>query len=155
MAKRGLVRPAALIGAAAAALLLGAIVVGHFVALPAIAASPLIDANLAKAVSGPLASRLADLIFAASAVLALAAPKWIASRAGTTLALVLVGAALAHRLLLVPHLGKLWTRVDLVAGRPADLLAEAQTWSEHQQWLLVGMAVLVLAVLGLATRRQV
>lgn len=148
-------RPAALIGAAAAALLLGAIVVGHFVALPAIAASPLLDANLAKAVSGPLASRLADILFAASAALALAAPRWIASRAGTTLALVLVGAALAHRLLLVPHLGRLWARVDLVAGRPADLLAEAQRWADHQQWLLVAMAALTIAVLGLATRRQV
>lgn len=148
-------RPAALIGAAAAALLLGAIVVGHFVALPAIAGSPLLDANLAKAVSGPLAGRLADLMFAASAVVALAAPRWIASRAGTTLALVLVGAALAHRLLLVPHLARLWSRVDLVAGRPADLLAEAQRWSDHQQWLLAGMVALVVALLGLATRRQV
>lgn len=148
-------KPAALLGTLAAALLIGAIAVGHFVALPALAASPLLDANLAKAVSGPLALRLADLIFAASAVLALTAPRWIASRAGTTLALVLTGAALAHRLLLVPHLGRLWTRVDLVAGRPADLLAEAQRWAEHQQWLLVGMLLLAVVLLGLATRRSV
>lgn len=148
-------KPAALIGTLAAALLIGAIAVGQFIALPALAASPLLDANLAKAVAGPLALRFADVIFAASAVLALAAPKWIASRAGTTLALVLTGAALANRLLLVPHLGRLWTRVDLVAGRPADLLAEAQRWADHQQWLLVGMLVLAVVLVGLATRRPV
>lgn len=148
-------RPAALIGFAAAALLLGALVVGYFVVLPQLAGSPLLDANLAKAVSGPLALRLADLLVAAAAVLALATPRWIASRAGTTLALVTAAAALAHRLLLVPHLGRLWARVDLVAGRPVDLLAEAQRWSEHQQWLLAAMVVLVLALLGLATRRSV
>jgi hypothetical protein len=149
------VRPAALIGVAAAALLLGALVVGYFVALPALAASPLLDANLAKAVSGPLAQRLADLVVAAAAVLAVTTPRWIASKAGTTIALVLTAAALAHRLLLIPHLGRLWARVDLVAGRPLDLLGEAQKWSEHQQWLLVAMIVLVLALLGLATRRSV
>lgn len=148
-------RPAALIGAAAAALLLGSIVVGHFVALPAIAGSSLLDANLAKAVSAPIAVQLADLLVAASAALALAAPRWIASRAGTTLALVLLGTALAHRLLLVPHLGRLWARVDLVAGRPADLLAEAQRWAGHQQWLLAAMVALALVLLGLASRRSV
>lgn len=155
MAKAGFVRPAALIGAAAAALLLGAIVVGHFLALPAIAGSPLLDANLARAVSAPLAVQLADTVVVASAALALAAPRWIASRAGTTLALVLLGSALAHRLLLVPHLGRLWARVDLVAARPVDLLAEAQRWTDHQQWLLAGMVALALVLLGLASRRSV
>lgn len=148
-------RPAALIGFAAAAVLLGAIVVGYFVAIPALSASPLIDANLARALSGPLGQRLADLVVVASVVLALAAPRWIASRAGTTIALVLTAAALAHRLLLVPHLGRLWARVDVVAARPVDLLGEAQRWSEHQQWLLVAMCALVLALFGLASRRTV
>lgn len=147
-------RPAALIGVAAAGVLLGALVVGYFVAIPALASSPLLDANLARAVAGPLAVRLADLLVAASAVLALAASRWLATRAGTTIALVLTAAALAHRLLLVPHLERLWARVDLVALRPVDLLGEAQKWSEHQQWLLVAMVVLVLALLGLATRRS-
>jgi hypothetical protein len=149
------VRPAALIGFAAAALLLGALVVGYFVALPALSSSPLLDGNLARAVSAPLAQRLADLVVVASVVLALAAPRWIASRAGTTIALVLTAAALAHRLLLAPHLERLWSRVDVVAARPVDLLAEAQRWSEHQQWLLVAMCALVLALFGLATRRPV
>jgi hypothetical protein len=149
------VRPAALIGFAAAALLLGALVVGYFVAIPALAASPLLDANLARAVSAPLGQRLADLVVGFSVVLALAAPRWIASKAGTTIALVLIGAALAHRLLLLPHHDRLWARVDVVAARPVDLLAEAQRWSDHQQWLLVAMCVLVLALFGLATRRTV
>lgn len=148
-------RPAALFGAAAAALLLGSVVVGYFVALPVIAGSPLLDANLAKAVSAPIAVQLADVLVAAAAGVALAAPRWIASRAGTTLALVLLGTALAHRLLLVPHLGRLWARVDLVAGRPADLLAEAGRWAGHQQWLLAGMVAVVLVLLGLASRRPV
>lgn len=147
-------RPAALFGFCAAALLVGAIVVGHFVLLPGLAASPLLDANLAKAVAGPLAQRLADLVFAASAGVALAAPRWISSKVGTTLALLLTGAALAHRLLLVPHLGRLWARVDLVAGRPVDLLAEAERWAQHQQWLLLGMVALTLVLVALATRRS-
>lgn len=148
-------RPAALIGFAAAALLLGALVVGYLVAIPALFSSPLLDANLARALSAPLGQRLADLVVAASVVLALATPRWIVSKAGTTIALVLTAAALAHRLLLVPHLDRLWARVDVVAARPVDLLAEAQRWSDHQQWLLVAMGVLVLALFGLATRRTV
>lgn len=153
MAKAAPVRPAALLGCSAAALLVGAIAVGHFVLLPALAASPLLDANLAKAVAGPLAQRLADLMFVGSAGLALAAPRWISSKLGTTLALLLTGAALAHRLLLVPHLSRLWARVDLVAGRPLDLLGEAERWAEHQQWLLLGMLGLTLVLVALATRR--
>lgn len=148
-------KPAALIGTLAAALLFGAIAVGHFVVLPAFAASPLLDPNLAKAVSSPLALHLADLVAGASVVVALAAPRWIAHRAGTTLALILCAAALAHRLLLAPHLARAWARVDLVAGRPADLLAEAQRWADHQQWLLVAILALTIALLGLATRRSV
>ncbi|MCY0990865.1 hypothetical protein OV203_27220 [Nannocystis sp. ILAH1] len=148
-------RPAALIGFAAAALLLGGLVVGYFVAIPTLSASPLLDANLARALTAPLGQRLADLAVVFSVVLALAAPRWIASKAGTTIALVLTAAALAHRLLLVPHLDRLWARVDVVAARPVDLLAEAQRWSDHQQWLLLAMCVLVLALFGLASRRTV
>lgn len=148
-------RPAALIGFAAAALLLGALVVGYFVVIPALFGSPLLDANLARAVSAPLGMRLAELVVAASVVLALATPRWIVSKAGTTIALVLTAAALTHRLLLLPHLDRLWARVDVVAARPVDLLAEAQKWSDHQQWLLMAMGVLVLALFGLASRRTV
>ena len=68
VAYAAVVRPAALIGFAAAALLLGALVVGYFVALPALASSPLLDGNLARAVSAPLGQRLADLAVVTSVV---------------------------------------------------------------------------------------
>jgi hypothetical protein len=146
------VRPAACLGLLALATFFGALVIGYGVAVPGLAGSPLIDANLGKALAAPLGLRLADILIGAGVVLVVTVPRWISSRAATTLALLLTGAALAHRLLLLPHLGRLWARVDLIAGRPVDTLAEAQRWAEHQQWLLLGMGALVVVLAALATR---
>lgn len=145
-------RPAACLGLLALATFFGALVIGYGVAVPGLAGSPLIDANLGKALTAPLGMRLADILIGAGVVLVMTVPRWISSRAATTLALLLTGAALAHRLLLLPHLGRLWARVDLIAGRPVDTLAEAQRWAEHQQWLLLGMGALVVVLAALATR---
>ena len=145
-------RPAACLGLLAFATFFGALVIGYAVAVPGLAGSPLIDANLGRALATPLALRLAEILIGAGVVLAMTASRWISSRAATTLALLLTGAALAHRLLLLPHLGRLWARVDLIAGRPVDTLAEAQRWAQHQQWLLLGMGALLVVLAALATR---
>lgn len=148
------VRPAAFFGLLALATFLGALVIGYGVALPGIAASSLVDANLGKALTAPLALRLAEILAGAGLVLMFSVPGWLASRVATTISLLLAGAALAHRLLLVPHLGRLWARVDLIAGRPVDNLAEAQRWTEHQQWLLLIMGLLLLVLAALAARSR-
>jgi hypothetical protein len=147
------VRPAACLGLLAFATCFGALAIGYGVALPGLAGSTLIDANLGKALTAPLGLRLAEILVGAGVVLVITASTWIASRAATTLALLFTGAALAHRLLLLPHLGRLWARVDLIAGRPVDTLAEAQRWTQHQQWLLLGMGLLLVVLAGLATRK--
>lgn len=146
------VRLAAFFGILALAIFLGALVIGYAVVLPGLAASPLVDANLGKALANPLTLRLAEILAGAGLVLMFTVPAWIASRVATTISLLLAGAALAHRLLLVPHLGRLWARVDLIAGRPVDNLAEAQRWTEHQQLLLVIMGLLLLVLAALAAR---
>lgn len=145
-------RPAVFFGVLALAVFLGALVIGLGVIVPGIAASPLVDANLGKALAAPLTLRLAEILVGAAVVLIFAVPGWIASRVATTLSLLLAGAALAHRFVLLPHLGRLWARVDLIAGRPVDSLAEAERWTQHQQSLLVVMAVLLLVLVGLAAR---
>jgi len=146
------VRPAVFFGVLALAVFVGALVIGLGVIVPGLAASPLVDANLGKALAAPLTLRLAEILVGAAVVLIFAVPGWIASRVATTLSLLLAGAALAHRFLLLPHLGRLRARVDLIAGRPVDSLAEAERWTQHQQSLLVVMGVLLLVLVGLAAR---
>ena len=145
-------RLAACLGLLAFATFFGALVIGHGVVLPGLSGSPLIDANLGNALAAPLGLRLAEILVGAGVVLVMTVPRWISSRMATTLALLLTGAALAHRLLLLPHLGRLWARVDIIAGRPVDTLAEAQRWTQHQQWLLLAMGLLLVVLAAVATR---
>jgi hypothetical protein len=146
------VRLAVFLGLLALAAVLGALAIGHGLLLPGIAAAPLVDPNLARALMGPLSLRLAEVLVGGSLVLVCTTPRWISSRVATTAALLLAGAALAHRWLLLPHLGRLWSRVDLVAARPVDTLAEAQRWTQHQNTLLLCMALLALLIAALAAR---
>jgi hypothetical protein len=141
------------LGLLALAAVLGALAIGYGMILPWIAQAPLVDANLARALTGPLALRLGDVLVGAAAVLVFTTPRWIASKVATTAALLLAGAALAHRLLLLPHLGRLWARVDLIALRPVDTLAEAERWTHHQHSLLLCMGLLALLIAALAARR--
>ncbi len=145
-------RLAACLGLLAFATFFGALVIGHGLVLPALAGSPLIDGNLGNALTAPLALRLAEVLVGAGLVLVLTASHWTSSRMATTTALLLTGAALAHRLLLLPHLTRLWARVDVVASRPIDTLAEAQRWTQHQQWLLLAMGALLIVLAVAATR---
>ncbi len=147
-------RVAAWLGLLAFATFFGAVTIGFGVVLPGLANSPLVDANLGKALSEPLALRLADLCVGAGVVLVITVSRWVTSRAAMTLALALTGTALADRFALLPYLGRLWSRVDLIAGRPVDNLLEAQRWMQYQQALLVVMAVLLAVLAALAVREH-
>jgi hypothetical protein len=146
------VRPAVFLGLLALAAVLGALAIGHGLLLPGITTAPLVDPNLARALTAPLSLRLGDVMVGASLVLVCTVPRWVASRAATSAALLLAGAALAHRWLVLPQLGRLWARVDLVARSPVDTLAEAERWTHHQNTLLVCMGLLALLIAALAAR---
>jgi hypothetical protein len=134
---------------------LGAILVGHGVVLPALAhETGLIDANLARALAGPAALRIGDVVLGASIVVGLSAPRWLRSRIGTTLALVLVAAAAANRVVVTPAVYEAWSRVDLVAARPADRLARAQELANNHTALLVTMVLLLLGIVWLVVHRR-
>ena len=142
------------LGLLALAAVLGALAIGRGLLLPGLAAAPLVDPNLARALTAPLSLRLGDVLVGGGIVLVCTTPRWIASRMATTAALLLTGAALAHRWLLLPHLGRLWSRVDLVAAQPVDVLAEAERWTHHQNLLLVCMGLLALLIAALAARTR-
>lgn len=148
------VRLTAFLGLLALAAVLGALAIGHGLLLPGLAAAPLVDPNLARALTAPLSLRLGDVLVGGGLVLVCTTPRWICSRVATTAALLLAGAALAHRWLLLPHLGRLWSRVDLVAARPVDLLADAERWTHYQNILLLCMGLLALLLAALAARTR-
>lgn len=130
---------------------IGAVVIGYGVVLPTLdGQTHLVDANLGRALAEPIALRLAEILVGASIVLALVAPRWLRTRLGTTLALMLVTATTANRVLLAPAVYAAWARVDLVAGRPLDRLAQAQELAHDQQWLLGSTLALLLGLVWLA-----
>ena len=146
-------RPAALLGLLACATALGALVVGRLVVLPEIGTqTPLVDANLAKTLSGPIHARLAEVILAAHLVLAAIAGRWFAARWPTTIGLLLVGASALHRFVLLPALYAAWSRADLVAGRPIDELVTADRLELQELALTAAMVVLHAIMLIMASR---
>ncbi|MEZ4448121.1 MAG: hypothetical protein R3B09_01495 [Nannocystaceae bacterium] len=138
-----------LLGALALALVIGVLVVGHGVCLPLLDASGLLDPDLARAVSAPIAARLAEVLLAASIVVALGLPSARATASGRALAWALVGGAAVHRLLIVPAVADAWSRVDRGAMLPQDLAALATRWTQAQHWTLLGLGLVALALLVL------
>lgn len=144
-------RPTALIGTLALGLALGSLVAGHGVLVPALQAdTALVDANLARALSGPLALRTAELVLAACVVLAAVAQRWVRHRAGTSLALLAVGIAGADRLGILPRVNEAWGRVDLVAMRPRVRVEAAEQLSLIHEATLLALAITLVAIAGLA-----
>jgi len=142
---------AAFLGTLALCAAIGAVTVGYGVVLPTLEAQAhLVDANLGRALAEPIVMRLAEILVGASIVFALAAPRWLRTRLGTTLALALVMATTANRVLMAPAVYAAWARVDLVAGRPAERLARAQELAQDQLWLLASTLVLLLGLVWLA-----
>jgi hypothetical protein len=146
-------RPAAVLGFFAVATALGALVVGRAVVMPEMAQPELIDANLAKALSAPLHSRLAEVVLAAHLVLAAVAGRWFGTRWPTTLALLLVGASALHRFVVLPALYAAWSRVDLVAARPVEQLLTADRLQLQELALVAAMVIMHCSLLFAASRR--
>jgi hypothetical protein len=144
-------RPAAYLGRSALATAMGAVLVGELVVVPGLAnQAHLVDANLATALTGPLHLRIADIVLAATVVLAAIAPRWLGSRLATAAALLTVATAAVYRLVLPAAYGA-WSRVDRVAGRPVDRLLEAERLTDQAHWMALSLLLLLLGLTWLAT----
>jgi len=149
------VRATALIGNLALGMALGAIVVGHLVLIPALTGeATLVDANLARALSEPLALRCAEIVLAACVLLAIVARRGLEHPAAQTLALLAAGIAACDRLVLVPEVHAAWAKVDLVAMRPVAQIAGAEEITLIHQAALAALVVLLVAAAGLAHLRR-
>lgn len=143
-----LVRPAVLLGILALGLALGSIVLGHLLVVPAMQAdTTLVDANLARALSEPIALRSAELGLMATVIVAAVARLWLRHHAATTLGLLAAGLAATDRFVILPRVHEGWARVDLVAMRPLDRIESAEQLTTVHQGCI---AAIVLVLVGLA-----
>lgn len=141
-------RPAVLLGILALGLALGSLVLGHLIVVPALQAdTTLVDANLARALSEPIALRSAELSLIAAVIVAAVARPWLRHHAGTTLGLIAVGLAGLDRLVILPRVHEAWARVDLVAMRPVARIDAAEQLSMVHN---VALAAIALVLVGLA-----
>jgi hypothetical protein len=144
-------RVATALGMLGLAAAIGGLTVGELVVAEGLTAqASLIDANLAKTLAAPLHLRCAEIALVGCILLALATPRWIASRFATTLALVAVGCAGLARLVILPRLYGAWAQVDLVARRPAERIAAATELADHATLVAATMAGLLVMLVGLA-----
>ncbi len=149
-------RLAAALGMLGLAVALGALAVGELVVAPGLAElDAFVDANLAKTLTAPLHLRCAMLVLIGTLAIAAAAPRWIHSRVGTTMALCAVGCAAAYRLAVLPKAYATWAMADLVAGRPPEKIEQAQELANNASWLAAAAVALLLGILVLAVRGQV
>ncbi|NVB37610.1 hypothetical protein G6O69_07185 [Pseudenhygromyxa sp. WMMC2535] len=147
-------RTTAIIGIMSLALALGGVVVGHLLLIPMLRGeTALVDANLARALSQPLAMRCAEVVLAASVLLAAVARRWLPHRVGPTLALLAAGVAGIERLVLLPELHEAWARVDLVAMRPLARIEVAEQLTLIHQACMGAMIVLLTGIAALACLR--
>ncbi len=148
-------RPAVLIGILALGLALGSIVLGHLIVVPAMQAdTSLVDANLARALSEPLALRTAELCLAASVVVVAVARAWLRHHAGTTLGLLAAGLAATDRVVILPRVHEAWARVDLVARRPVARLDAAEELSTIHDGAVAALVVVLIAIAVLASWKR-
>lgn len=142
-------RVALSIGLLAVASALGALVAAELVVAPGLgAATGYIDANLAKTLTAPMHLRCAQIAFVACVVLALCAPRMIASRAGTTAALCAVGCVSLYRFVMLPRLYEAFARADLVAGRPEARIADAAHLADQTLMLAGALGALLVTIVG-------
>lgn len=147
-------RPTALFGLLALSAGAGTLVVAQVVLLPGLEASPLVDANLAKTLSGPIHMRSSDVLLGSALLLAALVPRWLRSSVTTAMTLLLVAIAAVHRTIVLPALYEAWSRVDLVAGRPVARLTEAERLDTHETWLSVVAAALLVSLLVAASKAR-
>lgn len=145
-------RPAAFIGMLALATGLGGVLLAELAVLPGIETQThLVDANLAKALSGPLHLRMSEIVLAAALLLAAVVPRWLGSKLATTTALLTVAAATIHRVLLLPAAYAAWSRADRVAGRPVERILEAERFTDKAHWVSATIVVLLIGLAWLAS----
>lgn len=148
-------RPSALIGILALGLALGSIVLGHAIAVPTLQAdTTLVDANLARALSEPLALRATELALAASVVVAAVSRAWLRHHAGTTLGLLAVGLAGLDRFVVLPRAHEAWARVDLVAMRPVARIDAAEQLSTIHDGTMAALVLVLVAIAALASWKR-
>jgi hypothetical protein len=146
------VRPSASLGLLALCVGLGTLGSAELFVFPALDAHVLLDANLAKSIAAPLHTRLAEVELAAGLVLAAVAHQWLGSRWAQSLAIVVCALATLQRVVILPALYDAWARTDLVAGRPVERLLDAQHLASRQQLVATAMAMLLVAIVVLASR---
>ena len=133
---------------------IGAIVIGHGVAVPALAEGhSLLDANLARALADPMRLRVAEFVLGASIVMAAVVPRWLGQATATTIALLGVGLAAAQRVVLIPRMHEAWAGVDLVARRPLERIVEAERLTFVHESVLAASLVALLALLLVVSGR--
>mgnify|MGYP007032564521 FL=1 len=145
-------RPTAFIGTLALATALGGVLLAELVVVPGLELQAhLIDANLAKALTGPLHLRQAEVVLASVLVLAAVVPRWLTSTVATTAALLSVALAAGLRLALLPSVYTAWSRVDRVAGRPVERIVEAERLSDLAGWLSLATLLVLGGIAWIAT----
>ena len=148
-------RVACSLGILALAAAIGAMAVGELIVVPGLrGASDLVGPNLARSMTAPLHLRCAEIVFGAAIVLALAVPRWLGSRVATTVALLVIGCAAVERFVILPELYEAWSRVDLVAMRPVERVADAQALADRARWLDYAHAALLALLVGFAGWRH-
>ena len=148
-------RVAAFLGVLGLAAAVGALAVGDLALLPALTGEhPLLDANQAVSIRGPIHLRCAEVALVGTIVAALAVPRWLGSRLATTVSLLAIACAGVSRLALLPRVYDAFSKVDLVAGRPAQRFVEAQELASQTLWIDGSLAALLLLLVGIAASRN-
>lgn len=148
-------RAATALGQLALAVALGALVVGYGVVLPLLdGGTELVDANLARAIIEDIALRLGLVITGACGLLVISARAWTQSRLASSLALCAFALAGIDRFILMPRMYQAWSRVDMVAMRPLDRVAEAGQLTNGHYWVLLAVALALVGVAFLTPRRS-
>ncbi len=144
-----------LVGTLALSVALGSLLVGHLLLIPSLTSdTTLIDPNLARALGEPLARRCGEVLLGACVLLAIVARPWTKQRVATSLGLIAAALAASDRLVLLPRVQQAWSRVDLVARRPAERLADAEQLQQMHDLLLGALLVVVVAIAALTSARR-
>ena len=128
---------------------IGALLLGHGILLPMVRNAALVDPNLARAIASPLVLRTAELLLAGAVAATMVCSRVVAeptlARVASTSALVLTAVAAVERVIVLPRLEHSIALVDLVSGRPTEVM-EVVTGLERVHNGLLGAAALALVV---------
>lgn len=148
-------RFAALLGLSLA---LGCLLIGHGLILPALAAGgsgaeSLVDPNLARALTLPIAELTTTVAALATAFVLALAPRAFSASPMSTLALAALAACALDRLVLLPRMHLALGRVDLVTAAPASQMAKLQVWELGHQLCVATACALLAAIVWIIAHR--